>query len=147
MTMPPPLRSAGRRTASRRTVGRRSRNGRTLHIIPDDWPAAPDGLPTMFEDEGQEEMGDANLHTDGMNVLLYGIRAHLFGRPELAVLANMNFYYRPWPNKSYCSPDVMVVQPTRALPENIKSYRIGTRGPAPVLTIEVLSQRSYQQQD
>jgi hypothetical protein len=41
----------------------------------------------------------------------------------------------------------MVVQPTRSLGDLISSYRIGQDGPAPVLVVEILSQRSHQQQD
>ena len=35
----------------------------------------------------------------------------------------------------------------RPLPARIRSYRIGQHGPPPVLAIEVLSRRSFQQQD
>jgi Uma2 family endonuclease len=41
----------------------------------------------------------------------------------------------------------MVVKPYARLPEGISSYEIGKHGPAPVVTMEVLSQRSAQQRD
>jgi Uma2 family endonuclease len=112
-----------------------------------DWPVAPDGLPTLFEDEGQDDMGEARQHFDAIDILFNGIRARLADRPEYAVLSNMNLYYRPRPNKSHVSPDVMVVQPPERLPRNLGSYRLGPKRPVPVLTAEVLSLRSFQQQD
>jgi hypothetical protein len=122
-------------------------NGSARHVRPEDWPVAPDGLPTLFEDEGQDEMGETSRHRDANDILFYGVGAHLAGRPEFAVLSNMNLYYRPRPNKSHVSPDVMVVRPPERLPRNLKSYRLGPKRPVPVLTVEVLSLRSYQQQD
>jgi Uma2 family endonuclease len=122
-------------------------NGSAGHVRPEDWPVAPDGLPTLFEDEGQDEMGETSRHRAANDIFFYGVRAHLAGRPEFAVLSNMNLYYRPRPNKSHVSPDVMVVRPPERLPRNLKSYRLGPKRPAPVLTMEVLSLRSYQQQD
>src|SRR5262249_2351990 len=49
--------------------------------------------------------------------------------------------------KAYVSPDVMIVTPNRALPDDIGSYRVGTDGPAPSVVIEVLSERTHQQKD
>jgi Uma2 family endonuclease len=117
------------------------------HLRPEDWPVAPDGLPTLFEDEGQDEMGETSRHREANDILFYGVQAHLAGRPEFAVLSNMNLYYRPRPAKAHVSPDVMVVRPPERLPRNLKSYRLGPKRPVPVLTAEVLSLRSYQQQD
>jgi hypothetical protein len=45
------------------------------------------------------------------------------------------------------SPDVLVVNPSGPLPDGLRSYRVGATGPAPVLAVEVLSRRSFQQQD
>jgi hypothetical protein len=103
--------------------------------------------PVIFEDEGQEEMGDSIPHTFCIQVLHNGIAAHLAGRPELAALANLNLYYHPINRAAYASPDVMVVAPPRLLPEDLSSYRVGEDGPAPILTVEVLSQRTAQQGD
>ncbi len=115
--------------------------------IPNDWPVAPDGLPTLFEDEGQEEFGETSQHTDATKVLFYGVQAHLAGRPEFEVFCNLDLYYRPEPDESYVSPDVMVARPPQPLPRDLRSYRLGEHGPAPVLAAEVLSWRSFQQQD
>ncbi len=41
----------------------------------------------------------------------------------------------------------MVVTPFVPLGENVSSYRIGKEGPAPEVTVEVLSERSAQQRD
>jgi hypothetical protein len=47
----------------------------------------------------------------------------------------------------YVSPDTMVVKPFRPLPETVRSYQIDKDGPAPLLTMEILSERSAQQRD
>jgi hypothetical protein len=41
----------------------------------------------------------------------------------------------------------MAVRPPQPLPRDLEFYRLGEHGPAPVLAAEVLSRRSYQQQD
>jgi Uma2 family endonuclease len=104
-------------------------------------------MPVMYEDEGQDEMGEADEHTGADFILTIGLRAHLAKRPELRVFSNLNCYYHRLDNLAYVSPDVMVVQPTRPLLDRIRSYRIGRDGPAPMLMVEILSQRSFQQQD
>jgi Uma2 family endonuclease len=106
-----------------------------------------DGLPNFYEDEGQEEMGETSDHTDSTDILFYGVKAHLTPRPEYDVRANLNLYYRPAPDWHYVSPDVMVTRPPHALPRDLRSYRIGEQGPAPVFVAEVLSRRSFQQRD
>jgi hypothetical protein len=108
----------------------------------------PDGLPDFAEDEGEGDMGETSQHSDATYVLFSGIQAHLAGRPEFDVRVNLNVYYRPLPNwRDYCSPDVMVTRPPKSLPADLRWYRLGEHGPAPVLTAEVLSRRSFQQQD
>jgi Uma2 family endonuclease len=104
-------------------------------------------LPVMFEDEGQEEMGETQPHTAAVHILLAGVIAHLAPRPKYQVFSDLNVYYHPLRRWAYVSPDVMVVEPFRRLPDELTSYRIGVQGPAPLLTIEVLSRRSFQQQD
>lgn len=104
-------------------------------------------LPVLFEDEGQEEMGETLPHNAALNILANGLAAHFVRRPDLAVLSNMNVYYHPTRRWAYVSPDVMVVRPPSPLPDGLRSYRIGQTGPAPILAIEVLSRRSFQQQD
>jgi Uma2 family endonuclease len=147
--MSAPLKSPARRTRAARATPTDLDGsvGPLGAVIPSDWPVAPDGLPTLFEDEGQDDMGENNQHRNASDILFYGVKAHLAGRSELAVLANMNVYYRPSPDDSYVSPDVMVVRPPQPLPADLPSYRLGVQGPAPVFAAEVLSRRSYQQQD
>jgi hypothetical protein len=59
----------------------------------------------------------------------------------------MNVYYHRIDRWAYISPDVMVVEPFEPLLPTQRSYRIGKDGPAPLVNIEVLSRRSFQQQD
>jgi Uma2 family endonuclease len=116
-------------------------------VVETELPVIADDLPILYEDEGQENMGDTLPHGDCMDILSMGIAAHLAGRPEHRVLSDMNLYYNHLNKWAYVSPDVMDVVTPQRLPNDLRSYRIGVTGPAPVLTIEVLSRRSFQQQD
>jgi Uma2 family endonuclease len=82
-----------------------------------------------------------------MLILLTGLRAHLCSQSRYRVFANLNLYYHPTVLRAYVSPDVMVTEPARPLPRDLGSYRIGAEGPAPILTAEVLSRRTYEQGD
>jgi Uma2 family endonuclease len=104
-------------------------------------------MPVMYEDEGQEEMGESRPHTVADQILSIGIGAHLRSASQFQVFSNLNLYYHQIDRWAYVSPDVMVVVPSRPLPENLGSYRIGVDGPAPILAVEILSRRSFQQQD
>jgi Uma2 family endonuclease len=111
------------------------------------------GIPILYEDEGQEDMGESELHMLASHSLFWGLNAHLARRPELRrhqAYLNLNLYYlsnEPKEHWAYVSPDTMVAVPFRKTRAKLKSYRIGKTGPAPVLTVEVLSERSYQEQD
>jgi Uma2 family endonuclease len=113
----------------------------------DGLPVIANDMPILYEDEGQDEMGESSPHTAADQILSLGVAEHLRGRPEYRVFSNLNVYYHPTDPRAYVSPDVMVVVPSRPLPEDIASYRVGVDGPAPVLVIEILSRRSFQQQD
>jgi Uma2 family endonuclease len=113
----------------------------------DPMPIIAVDMPVMYEDEGQDEMGESEPHTEADYILTLGIMAHLQSRPDLRVFSNLNVYYHRIDRWAYVSPDVMVVQPFNPLPKKVRSYRIGVIGPPPLLTIEILSQRSSQQQD
>jgi Putative restriction endonuclease len=104
-------------------------------------------IPIMYEDEGQETMGDADIHTQTIDNLKPGVIAHLAARADLRVFADINTYYHRVDRWAYFSADLMAAAPSETLPERPTSYRIGVSGPAPVLAIEVLSRRSFQQQD
>src|SRR5438093_13700905 len=89
-------------------------------------------LPVMYEDEGQEEMGDSEPHTITTSIFYYGMKAHLSLRrtKRYRVFSNLNLYYHPIDLKAYVSPDVMVVESTRAIASKLRSYRVGVTGPA-----------------
>lgn len=113
-------------------------------------PIIATDTPIMYEDEGQEEMGESEPHTITQDILYHGVKAHLAIYPKYQryhVFSNLNLLYSEIDRRAYVSPDMMVVAPLRKLRPNVRSYRVGTTGPAPVLTAEVLSERSYQQQD
>lgn len=104
-------------------------------------------LPILYEDEGQEEMGEHTIHTLTDETIRLGIKSHLADRPDCHIFSNLNLHYHPIDREAYVSPDEMVV--VADLPPNpsLGSYRVGETGPAPVLVVEVLSKRTYQQQD
>jgi Uma2 family endonuclease len=104
-------------------------------------------MPVLFEDEGYEERGESLPHSMTEAIVRFGLMAHLRGRPDLVVLSDMNLHYHPLNRESYVSPDVMVVRPDGPLNEELSSYRVGIHGPMPILTVEVLSRRTYQQGD
>lgn len=104
-------------------------------------------LPVIYEDEGQEEMGEADPHFESIAILRYGLKAHLSDHPQYRVFSDLNLYYHRLDPNAYVSPDEMVVCPARDLGEQVTSYLLHRDGPAPLLTIEVLSRRSHQQQD
>lgn len=112
-----------------------------------DLPIVAVDMPVIYEDEGQHEMGETETHTDSISILFHGVKAHLLGDPRYEAFSNLNVYYHPADPKAYVSPDAMVVRPPRKLRKNLRSYRIGKTGPAPVLVGEILSRRSFQQQD
>jgi Uma2 family endonuclease len=110
------------------------------------FPIIEDGMPLLYEDEEEGDMGDTTWHSDAMDIALYGVKAHLRDREELQVFANLNLYYSTRDRKAYVSPDLMVAEPDE-VNENVPSYRIGEDGPAPLLVGEVLSERTAQQGD
>ena len=103
-------------------------------------------MPVVFEDEGQDDMGDSTLHMRETTILMMGIENHLSGQTQYEVCGNLNLLYHPIERNAYVSPDVMVVVPYQPLGD-VSSYRIGEDGPAPLLVIEVLSPRTAQQGD
>jgi Uma2 family endonuclease len=103
-------------------------------------------IPVIYEDEGQEEMGESSTHSLSDRIVGVGLSAHFAGRSGYQVLANLNLYYHRLDPNAYVSPDEMVVQLPQPLGD-VGSYTVGRDGPAPLVTVEVLSKRSYQQQD
>src|SRR4051812_10484231 len=58
-----------------------------------DLPIIASDLPVMYEDEGQEEMGDSQPHTRATEILSAGLAAHLAAQPGLEIHADLNLYY------------------------------------------------------
>jgi Uma2 family endonuclease len=112
-----------------------------------DFPALAIDLPVLFEDEGQEHMGETAAHTHAAHTAFAGLLAHFADKSEYRVFANLSMYYHPINRSAYVSPDVMVVCPDRPLADDIASYRVGHDGPPPLLVVEVLGRRSLQQHD
>lgn len=109
------------------------------------------GWPILYEDDGEGELGESNPHVQTDQIINILLRVHFEQRREIQVFSNMNLYYLDAQGRTrlapYVSPDDMIVQAYERLPEETVSYRIGTDGPAPLATIEILSQRSAQQRD
>ena len=89
----------------------------TQYFSPADpiWSFAGLPMPIIYEDERQEEMGEALGHTRADHVLTAGIEAHLGLQSPLAVCSNLNCQYDSDDPAAYFSPDVMVVKPASAL--------------------------------
>ena len=115
------------------------------------FPPAPivdiERMPLLYEDDEEGDMGESNLHEVTNGILRTGLEAHLAGQAQYRVFSNLNLYYSPRDPKAYVSPDAMIVVPFNPLGADPKSYRIGKEGPAPILSAEVLSERSAQQRD
>src|SRR5580700_558455 len=101
-------------------------------------------LPALFEDDGQEHMGETVAHTHAAHTAYAGLLAHFADKTEYRVFANLSLYYHPINRAAYVSPDSMVVCPSRPLDHDIASYRVGHDGPAPLMVVEVLGRRSLQ---
>ena len=113
-------------------------------------PEAARGWPILFEDEGQDDVGESEPHTLADQILYNGLKAYFADHARFAkyrVFSNLNLYYDVDEPQAFVSPDTMVAVPLRRTAHNLRSYRIGKTGPAPLLTVEVLSDRSWQQQD
>jgi Uma2 family endonuclease len=111
-----------------------------------------DRLPILYEDDKEADLGESNIHVANDEILHICLQSHLAGRTEYRVFSNMNLYYQDVESQEvsplpYVSPDTMVVKPTRPLGDVIRSYQIGRDGPPPLLTAEILSERSYEQRD
>jgi hypothetical protein len=106
----------------------------------------PKGMPRLYGNEDLE-MGESTIHWITAGILVYGLGFHFAQLAGYRVLANLNLYYSSDDPTDYVSPDMMVVRPPAALPEQLTSYTIGVQGPAPVLVGEVLSFRTWQQGD
>lgn len=104
-------------------------------------------IPILHEDDLEWDMGEANLHALAEHILRYGIAAHLGDQPRYRVFSNMNLHYQPRFPRVYVSPDVMVVTPLVAQPDELRSYHIDSDGPPPVFVAEVLSEETAKERD
>ncbi len=93
------------------------------------------------------DMGEANLHALAEHILRYGIAAHLGEQSSSRAFSNMNLYYQPHFPRICVAPDVMVVTPLVPQPDELRSYHIGSDGPAPVFVAEVLSEETAEERD
>lgn len=124
-----------------------------LHPSPRPTARVVEPMPILYEDEDEGDMGESNPHVVQDEIARIGVAAHLAAHhPQLRAYSNMNLYYRKGPphprtgSAPYVSPDLMVVEPKEP-DDEIASYTIGTDGPVPRLTLEILSVRSAQQRD
>jgi Uma2 family endonuclease len=108
-------------------------------------------VPLLYEEE-EGNRGEPNPHLLTRLILFSCLRAYSIDLPQYHVFSNLSLYYQPHdlpaskanPN---VEPDTMVVEPYKRLDESIDSYTIGEDGPAPKVTIEALSQRTFRQRD
>lgn len=110
------------------------------------FPIITEGMPFIYEDDDEGDMGEASIHTDSVDIAQNGVEAHLTPHERLRVFANLNLYYSATNLKAYASPDLMVAEPDE-VKQDFTSYRIGTDGPTPLMVGEVLSERTGQQGD
>ncbi len=114
-------------------------------------PLIVNGLPVMYEDDKEPDLGESNPHVLTDHVLFNCLSVHFARSRRYQVFSNMNLYYDAFEDDEielpYVSPDNMVVRPYRRLPKSTRSYRIGVDGPVPVQTAEILSERSFEQRD
>src|SRR5437016_4065214 len=94
------------------------------------WPGSLTGIPILYEDEGQDDMGEANVHVTLDEILHICLGIHVKDQePGCQVFSNMNLYYADGPphpqtgSPPYVSPDTMVVKPYQLLPEETTSYK------------------------
>jgi hypothetical protein len=115
-----------------------------------DWSAVPIiavDIPIMYEDEGQDEVGETDIHWRCCEILRNGLIAHFGPGSPYRVFSDLNLYYHRIDRDAYVSPDTFAVIPAKPLPEEVTSYFFGEDGPEPAIVMEVLSKRSAQQQD
>jgi len=106
----------------------------------------------MYEDE--DEMGEAINHYWAIHLSFGCLTTFLKEQhPDLRVFANLNCHYTNGPVDSkskslpYFSADLMIVRPHVPCPDDLATYTIGQEGPAPLLVLEVLSDRTARERD
>lgn len=119
----------------------------TGHVTPVSKAISDPTIPLLYEDDGFEDVGESDIHTRAITTLLNGLGVHFRKRREVRIFANLNVYYSAIDQNAYVSPDVMIVRPTRKLGDDVRSYRIGEDGPAPLWVGEVLSQNTINRRD
>ena len=58
-----------------------------------DVPIIAVDLPVIYEDEGQEEVGESEIHSITLAILYMGLKAHLGGRAEYRIFSDLDMYY------------------------------------------------------
>jgi hypothetical protein len=97
----------------------------------------PTHTPVVYDDDDQFDDDALPPYTTG-EILCFGIAAHLARRKELRTLAHVGLQDAV-ESAAVTEPDAMVVRPDAHLPDDLRTYRVGEHGPAPLLAIEVLS--------
>lgn len=105
----------------------------------------PNGFPEICDEEGV--VGDSTLHTRTCEILAFGLECHFRGRATFRVFRDLNTYYSKKKPKLFVAPDAMVVETPQPLPADLPSYHLGQDRPAPRLTAEVLSPRTFRKED
>src|SRR5207248_2131184 len=62
-------------------------------IIEQNMPIVAVDMPILYEDEGQEEMGDSHPHSVTIDNIKPGLIAHLARQPQYRVYSDINTYY------------------------------------------------------
>jgi Uma2 family endonuclease len=114
-----------------------------------------DDIPILYEDEEENDMGEANVHAWVISTLYFCLPACLRNRhPGLQVFQNMNCYYLPTGRasrktgrKPNFAADIMIVHSSAPMQFDSTSYTIGKDGPAPKLVLEVLSEETFETRD
>src|SRR5262245_21786136 len=79
-------------------------------VMPVTAPVRGKEIPIVYEDEGQGDMGESDVHTQSVGVLYYGLQAHHSGRTNYRAFSNLNLHYSDDDAKAFVSPDIMVVE-------------------------------------
>jgi hypothetical protein len=105
----------------------------------------PKGYPEICDEE--DVVGDSTLHTRTCEIPGFGLDFHFRGRPTVRVFRDLNVYYSTEKPRLFVAPDAMVVETPQPLPTDLPSYTLGQDGPAPLVTAEVLSPRTFKKED
>ena len=93
-----------------------------------------------FHPTEEDLMGEPSVHTDLVHYLAEVLKWLFRGQPR-AVYENLNFYQTVNPKECPLVPDVAVINGVNF--RHLRSWRVGTTGPAPQVVLEVASQGTW----